>query len=323
MDTDERSDHRDRTTGLILFGIIAVLAGVLCAAMVPLTLAAVALGDSLADLGTTPMTLRTAAPSMALYGSLAVVLVWLGVGSVRCRRWARPLLLIIAWLWLAVGVLGMAVVVAIGPGIYSEMTASGLLSPGSVALVQVLTYGVVGLLYVVLPALMVLFYRSPDVAATCRVRDPQPRWTDDFPTAVLSLLVLYALTVVLILMMPAYAVVVPFFGLVLDGPVAWAIMLGSLFVCVWLGWETFRLRPSAWWCGVAVVSLASVSVMITFLRVAPVELYRSMQLPPEQLELLHRSGLDGLWLSQALVAVTWLSFVAYMVHVRRWFLAGE
>jgi hypothetical protein len=40
---------------------------------------------------------------------LAVALIWLGIGSIKARRWARALLLIFSWSWLVMGVCMTAV----------------------------------------------------------------------------------------------------------------------------------------------------------------------------------------------------------------------
>jgi len=312
-------EHRDRTTGLVAFGILVVLTGVLCAAMIPLTLLVLALQETLGELGATPMSARTVIPGLTLYGALAVVLVWLGIGSIRARRWARPLLLVIGWLWLATGVVGLVVMVLIAPQLYADMVDAGALPAGAMVLVQLVTYGLVCVLYVILPAALVLFYRSPDVEATCRARDPRPRWTDAFPPSVLSLLVLYVLTVYLIVLMPVYAVIVPFFGTVLTGAPAWIIMVLCTAACVWLTWSTYRLEPGAWWASVVLVSVASLSAMVTFVRVSPAEFYAASRIPSEQLALLHQGGLDRPWVVLGIVFLTWASFVAYMVYVRRFF----
>src|SRR5208337_5540265 len=59
-------------------------------------------------------------PGMAVYGLLAVALVWLGIGSIKARRWARALLLIFSWSWLIMGVF----MTAIMPFIMSKSLAN-------------------------------------------------------------------------------------------------------------------------------------------------------------------------------------------------------
>jgi len=38
--------------------------------------------------------------SILFYALLAVLFVWLGIGSIMARRWARALVLVSSWFWL-------------------------------------------------------------------------------------------------------------------------------------------------------------------------------------------------------------------------------
>ena len=55
------------------------------------------------------MNVQTMIPGIVLYFVLAVALVWLGVGSIRARRWAWTLTVVLSWMWLIMGVVGFAV----------------------------------------------------------------------------------------------------------------------------------------------------------------------------------------------------------------------
>ena len=45
---------------------------------------------------------------MAMYGVVSAALIWTGIASCRCRRWVRPIILSLAWPWLVIGVLALA-----------------------------------------------------------------------------------------------------------------------------------------------------------------------------------------------------------------------
>src|SRR5436190_12261921 len=87
--------YKDRRTGLIVFGIFAILIGAFCALLVPVMI----FGQVMAArrLGTEFET-SAALISSAVYGAMAVVMIWLGVGSILARRWARALLLCVGWI---------------------------------------------------------------------------------------------------------------------------------------------------------------------------------------------------------------------------------
>ena len=86
-------EFKDRQTGLIVFGILEILLGCLCALLVPLMIWGQAM--SAQATGGAP-NFRMAIPGALVYAMLAVALVWLGIGSMRFRRWARALLLILS-----------------------------------------------------------------------------------------------------------------------------------------------------------------------------------------------------------------------------------
>ena len=107
--------YQDRRTGLIVFGVFAILIGACCALLVPLAF----FGQMMAarQLGTDFDT-SAAVISAAVYGLMAVVLIWLGVGSVLAKRWARALLLCLGWIGLIIGLVAM-------PAVFLAMNSIG------------------------------------------------------------------------------------------------------------------------------------------------------------------------------------------------------
>src|SRR5882757_5153510 len=99
--------YKDRKAGLTVFGLFTVSIGAVCALFIPLTL----FGMSVAPKTSPAQDMRTILPALAIYGMLAVIFVWLGIGSMQARRWARALLLIMSWGWLVVGLFMMVFMV--------------------------------------------------------------------------------------------------------------------------------------------------------------------------------------------------------------------
>src|SRR5687767_13377859 len=92
----------DRRTSLMVFGILVILLGCLFALFVPVMLFA---QMTVSRVSGASSGLRNLMPVILTYGSMAVAFIWLGIGSIKARRWARSLLVIIAWSWLGVGVM--------------------------------------------------------------------------------------------------------------------------------------------------------------------------------------------------------------------------
>jgi hypothetical protein len=76
---------KDRRTALMIFGVLEILLGCFCVFMIPLLF----LGQAM-QRGVTgaPPGYRILLPAAAAYATLAVVFIWLGIGSILARRWA-------------------------------------------------------------------------------------------------------------------------------------------------------------------------------------------------------------------------------------------
>ena len=96
--------YKNRRTGLVVFGIALIALGALCLLFVPL----MALGHFMAAKTTGQSNLRMVLPSILMYAGLGVLLVTLGIGSIKCRRWARALTLVLSWACLVVGVVSIS-----------------------------------------------------------------------------------------------------------------------------------------------------------------------------------------------------------------------
>jgi len=316
-------DYRDRSVGLAIFGVIEILIGLVCALLIPLIVVAAVATRQLGGPGASP-DLRSTVPSLVVYAVIAVAFVWLGVGSILARRWARALMLVLSWLWLVTGVVAMMSSWWLLPAVWAQVGGMTGLPGGALLLVRLTTALLLGFIYVALPAAFVLFYRSPDVAATCRARDPNPSWVDDCPPHLVSLVLVYALGAVSVLTVPAYGFVLPVFGVVLDGAAGaagWAIILALL---IGLAWATARRDLRAWRVGMAGTGVAFLATTVTVAAVPVRVLVERMRLPPEQTALLEAIGLPGPAVMVLLSVLAWGTFAGYLAWTRRFFgPAGE
>jgi hypothetical protein len=253
---------------------------------------------------------RTAAMGFALDGLLGAAFVWTGVGSLRRRRWAPSMMLILAWAWL----LGGALALVLAPGLIDGIVPPG--AAGVAALVKLIVLGALAFGGVLLPAAFVWAYRDPDLQRTCERDDPRPAWTERCPTPVLGMSVGLAALAALGLPMLARPVV-PFFGLLLGGWAgALAIVTGAV-ASAWLARESYRLTACGWWGPTLLMTVVGASTVVTLVRVDPLELYRRLGYPEEQVELL-RGAASGPLLAWVTALLTLLS-VGYMVAIRKHF----
>jgi hypothetical protein len=310
--------YRDRRTGLILFGIAQIVLGVLSLLMVAL----VVIGQVMLSHSTgTPMAVRWIIPSILTYVLLAIALIWIGIGSIQCRRWARSLLLVFSWFWLGMGVLMVPMMAWLLPRILAKAPTGGQPMPKeAMLLIVAVEIVMVGVFFILLPGAFVLFYRSPHVKATCEARDPRPRWTDACPLPVLavpSLLCPGAGTMVL-LALTGFAVF-PFFGTFLTGFPGGILMIGAATLFFWAARGCYRLQPRAWWTLLILILVFAVSGLLTFAQADLIELYEKMGYPQAQIDLMRQyNWMDGqtmMWISMLWI----LPILGYLLWIKRYF----
>src|SRR5262245_58905710 len=203
-------NFKDRGTGLVGLGIFEILLGLVCVLFAGFMLLGQAM---LARNAGTAMSLRMLAPALLIYLGLAVVFVWLGIGSIQCRGWARALMLIIAWCWLSIGIIAVPFMAVFLPRSLTNATQKGAaLPPGFMIGIIIFQLLFMSVLLVALPAALVFFHRSPHVKATCEMRDPVNRWTDACPLPVLGVALMLWFGAAMLSGFPiAYRGVMPFF----------------------------------------------------------------------------------------------------------------
>jgi hypothetical protein len=303
-------DFRDRRTSLIVFGILVILLGCLCALMVPLML----LGQSMAARQGGTVNGQTMIPAVLTYLTLAVALIWLGIGSIMVRRWARALLLILAWSWLVVGIFTSVSMFFVMPRIMANVPAGARVIAIAVALV------LLGVIFLAIPGILVLIYQNKNVKATCEAHDPVTRWTDRCPLPALALSVWLGLGALSMLMMPlAYHSVLPVFGVLISGLPGTVAFL--VFAGLWgyLARAAYQLKPAAWWITVAMLVLFSVSNIVTFSRIDVAELYQRMGYTEQMIDQIESVGFFSSKTMVWWTALFCLPLFGYLLGVKRYF----
>jgi hypothetical protein len=318
----ENPDFKDRKVRLVVLGILQIIFGGFCALMVPLAIfgmvAAAKAGKGAAE--GVNLSLRMIIPGILLYLALAVWFIWMGIGSIMARRWARALILVSSWLWLIGGVCGFVMVLALFPNMYEKMGESGQMPKAAITVMKYTVTAFLALIYVVIPGIFVLFYSGKDVKATCEHRDLRERWTDKCPLPVLAVSFVSVLWAVSILSMGIYRWTIPFFGSILSGTAGAIVVLVLALVLVYISQGAYKLDVKAWWCALLVHIGWSFSAIITFSTVSMEEFYKKMNFSGQQLGIMKQYG--ALWGSgMSLFLGVWAVIVlAYLVYVRRYFI---
>ncbi len=265
--------------------------------------------------------------SVILYGLAAAFFIWLGVGSLRLRRWTQPIVLSIMWPTVIIGLvvfIGSLFITVDLVELIGQLDTSAVPIPRSVVeAVIVFTLVLLFVIYVVIPGVHVLAYRGEAVRQTLRSHDEQERWTDNCPTRVLGLAVWLVLTGVSLLAAAPMRVLFVF-GILLKGGVAIVAILVLAGCAVAAAWLTYRQRRAGWWVTLAFFEFLCLSSAHTFIVLDLAEFYRQAGLMPadqiEQIGSLFDSSTPwvvGFFVLNAVAAA------AYMMTVRKYFKPTE
>jgi hypothetical protein len=305
----------DRSARLSAFGALSLLLG---AASVLLGLAHAVLplvaGESGAALGLPPDP-RPYAMGLLLFASIGAVFVVLGTGSMRRRRWAPPLMRIVARLWILGGLTLLVFLPSMLDGVLSGALGGLAVDGGVLLAARLAVLGGTAVLGVLLPALFVWAYRDPHVTATCRAHDPVERWTERCPQRVLGLSVGLAACAVFLVPL-AVRPAVPWFGWLVAGWPGALLTLGTAAACAWLARAVLALRSSSWWLATTFVAGLGASVLLTLARLEPAEIYRGLGYTDRELALLEGSAALDRSLHAWLTAGLTVAALAYMVAIR-------
>jgi MFS family permease len=322
------TEFKDRKTGLIVFGILQIILGAICALMVPFMILGAVMSATLDKNPAGSINIGAVISGAFFYALAAASFIWLGIGSIKARRLARALILIFAWLGLISGLLGIISMIVFMPDMYGQMAQKGQIPEMMAKIIIYAMIGFMGVIYIVIPGALVLFYGRRDVKLTCERRNPQPSWTDKCPLPVLAISLMYGIGAVGMPMMGFYNWVTPFFGYFLTGLAGAGVTLGFSALYLYIAWGTYKLKPVALWSALLIILIWAISAGITFSRFNLIDFYAKMNFPPEQLELMklyipqHYTGMAVLF------GIGLVGFIGYIIYIKRYFkkpasLAGE
>jgi len=316
VETVGASDYKDRRTGLIAFGIIEIILGVLFAIIfISTTLITLFMPFSQQN-SSTAMNSNVMIAGTLFYVALSVAFIWLGIGSIKAKRWARTLWLIGSWVGLIGGIMGMVwmAIVMFNMGSISNPEVPKLM----ITIITCISLGFMFIFYVVIPASLIFFYSSKHTKATCEHRDPNIRWTDKCPTPVLALSLMCWYGAVTVFFVGFTGWTVPFFGQILSGTSGAIAVIISSAILVYTAWTSYRLKIVAWWTTLIMILFWGTNA-VTFSIVDLMEFYEKMNYTGQQLDAMEQLNLPAKPLMVSACIVGIVVSIAFIIFIKKYF----
>ena len=315
--------HKDRSTGLVVFGILTLLLGCLVGLFVPLMV----FGQMMAAKAPNapPANSALILPAVAIYGGLAVALIWLGIGSIMARRWARALLLIFSWSWLVMGIFMTVIMPFFMAKVFTNLppnakTGQPDMPPAAITGMIIFMVLFFAIFFVLVPAVWTFFYNSRHVKATCETRDPVTRWTDACPLPVLGICLWLLFGVPWLLLMPIIGHgVMPFFGMFLSGLPGSLFCLAVAAIWIYAAWLLYHLDVRGWWLILIALVVFMVSALMTYANHDIIEMYQLMGYPQAQIDQIQKMGLFTGNRMGWFTALCSLPFLGYLMFIKKYF----
>ncbi len=321
-ETLQNSGFKDMKAGLMVFGILQIILGGFCALMVPFMILGVIASAFLDNSSATAMSPTMMIPAVLLYTLLATWYICMGIGSIKTLRWARALLLVTSWIWLISGIGGFIFMLLFMPDMFEKMGENEQIPEGVATFMKYAMTGFMAVFYVIIPAVLVLFYGNKNVKATCEFRDTKVRWTDKCPLPVLALSLMFGFWAVSLLFMGVYGWAIPFFGFILSGMKGAAVGLVVMLLSGYIAWGTYRLSIKAWWGAVLLVVGWAVSAVLTFSRVSMLDYYEKMNFPEQQLDIIKQYSIPQNYAMVLFCGLSLVGFLGYLLYTRRYFVCS-
>lgn len=247
------------------------------------------------------------AAQIAGYYVIAALLVPLGYGHIRLRRWAWPLTVALLRAWVAVGVPFLCAF------LFALFTAKPVSPAGALAAAVA-----AALFYLFVVLLLLRFYRGRNVTLTFRDADPHAYWTDRVPVEVLTLCLLYLFHIIALHTLILFNGLFPLAGGWATGLRGIMLLEVAILALAWLLWGTFRRSAWAWWVGLAYFGFMAVSWLASLLRTSWPELLTVLNFPRLEARALEGMPVEG-WHLAVLVEIPLVVTLGYLVGARRVF----
>jgi hypothetical protein len=176
--------------------------------------------------------------------------------------------------------------------------------------------------YLLVPVVLIWFYRSKDTRSTFEARDPNSYWVESVPVPVLVLGLLMAFYAVALHIPIFFNGLFPLFGEWINGLQGIAFLAVSILLMLFLAWGLVRLKTWAWWGSLTLLAMLTVSSVLTLSRSGFSDILAAMRFPPTEMDLLSGIPIEGLHLAP-FVGIPPLASIALLLYSGRYFRAGR
>ena len=301
---------KDRRGWLTAFGIAEILIG--CLIIFFMAFAVFTMRTMPGNPSTPAPDARALIFMCVFYAVIALVFVAIGIGSIQARRWARMGMLIVGWIWLGIGIVTALAMIFLLPMILAnaQKQAATPMPQGWSTIVAVFIFVVIGLMFILLPLVFILFYSRKNVKLTCEHSSgitvpgkPVPVWIAS------GWFAFGAFGYIFIFVRPA----LPLLGLILKGWTAIAAGLLMEALTVWLAWNLYHQRPLAWKVAVGWLIFGWLSMLATTARYGFDAMYRDMGYTEAELAQMLPFAKYGIWFG----AVFGAAFLIFLLLTRK------
>jgi len=316
--------YKSRRGWLIAFGVVEILIGVAFLLMLSFMMFFL-LGPAAARMPPNAMSAgpisRPVLAAMAglQYGLIAAIFFIAGIGSIRCRNWARIMMLVVSGLWLALGLMTTLFMGFMFPIIMRQRSAKISCETQHTVIVGMITF--MAILGIILPAIFLFFYSRKGVKATCLAHNGTavatfaaagiPAPSLPIPLAILGVWEAFgAFSMFAVLFMRVTMV----FGVVLHGAAAVLVMLSYSVLSGGAAWFIFRQKLIGWKIALFKTGIWTISLIVTCLRNPDLlQMYRQMGLNDQAVRIYEQAPqlLTIIWVGIAVMMTVLLAFILY------------
>ncbi len=301
--------------GAVLIGLVEICIFLFCGLMGVLILVLPKITPTLPEQG------NSLAAAGAIYLGAGAFFLVFAIGTMMGKRWARTLMLILSWFWLASGILGMGYMVYLFPAFDKSLEATGQANPGMVMVVKAIMGAVFFFIFLLLPGMFILFYGRKKARQNFEAWDPQESWTDKCPAPVLAVSLCAGLGAVCIFPFMAFCrFVAPFFGTILDGWAGASVCTIVALALLYVAWGAYQLKMEAWWTQLGVFLFWGISAVWTFSQHTLIEFDEKMGFPAATLA--RAKEMDVFNNTQFFAIYTGIIFavyIGYLLFIRKYF----
>ena len=308
-------------TGLVVVGILQVLLGSFAVLAAPMMIIGMVMAKAHPDASRPMPSVEMMIPGIIMYLGIGTWLIWMGIGSIKARRWARSLIIVSSWIGLYAGLGGLIYMSLMMPDMTSDMANVEDITPAMAAVIKWAAIGFVALIGVIIPGTLILFYSRKKAKDTFEHRDPRIIWTDKCPLPILFLSALYAFGALSMINLGFNNWIMPFFGTILTGMAGAVVGIVTMLLLGYAAWGIYKLDIKAWWIAAWVTIAGALSMAITFSQVSLLEFFDKMGLPEQQVEMFNQAITNNEVAIKVFFVAQLIVYFSFLLYMKRYFSA--